>query len=154
MLALMLLFYLLTFRHFTKDCRTSDVFRNWFTHRNLYIFLLATILYINWYVKRLKKSNKGSILGDNWFPSNALSSEKETEKRSSLTIRHKLILLVSALSLIAFLIGAVYIDGRRNDRYFYFHSNYSRNNRWHESKRYRFYFSSGLPKSHIWCFNR
>lgn len=70
-------------------------------------FLIATILYINWYVKRLKKSNKGSILGDNWFPSNALSSEKETEKTEvPWTIRHKLILLVSALSLIAFLIGA------------------------------------------------
>ncbi|TKI93017.1 YfcC family protein, partial [Bacillus cereus] len=69
-------------------------------------FLLATILYINWYVKRLKKSNKGSILGDNWFPSNALSSEKEAEKKEvPWTIRHKLILLVAVLSLIAFLIG-------------------------------------------------
>ncbi|HDR5139212.1 TPA: YfcC family protein, partial [Bacillus anthracis] len=60
-----------------------------------------------WYVKRLKKSNKGSILGDNWFPSNALSSGKEAQKTEvPWTIRHKLILLVSALSLIAFLIGA------------------------------------------------
>ncbi|HDR6318661.1 TPA: YfcC family protein [Bacillus thuringiensis] len=70
-------------------------------------FLIATILYINWYIKRLKKSNKGSILGDNWFPSNTLSSEKDTEKTEvPWTIRHKLILLVSALSLIVFLIGA------------------------------------------------
>ncbi|MFE7912180.1 YfcC family protein, partial [Bacillus mobilis] len=52
-------------------------------------FLLATILYINWYIKRLKKSNKGSILGDNWFPSNALSSEKEIEKTEvPWTMRH------------------------------------------------------------------
>ena len=34
--------------------------------------------------KALEKSNKGSILGDNWFPSNALSSEKKQRKRKFL----------------------------------------------------------------------
>ncbi len=70
-------------------------------------FLLATILYINWYVKRLKKSNKGSILGDNWFQVTLFQAKKKQRKKEvPWTIRHKLILLVSALSLIAFLIGA------------------------------------------------
>ncbi|CAM4007490.1 YfcC family protein [Bacillus paramycoides] len=71
-------------------------------------FLIATILYIHFYVKRLKKPNKGSILGNNWFPSNGLSNNNEETNKTdvSWTIRHKLILLVTSLSLIAFLIGA------------------------------------------------
>ena len=102
MLVLMLLFYPLTFRHFTKDRRTSDVFGNWFTHSNLYIFFTCYHSIYKLVCKALEKSNKGSILGDNWFPSNALSSEKQRKKEVPWTIRHKLILLVSALSLIAF----------------------------------------------------
>ena len=72
--------------------------------QSIYLFTCHYPLY-KLVCKALEKSNKGSILGDNWFPSNALSSEKE-KKEVPWTIRHKLILLVSALSLIAFLIGA------------------------------------------------
>ncbi|KQL52786.1 hypothetical protein AN964_04125 [Heyndrickxia shackletonii] len=73
-------------------------------------FLIATIIYIYLYTKRLKNPNKGSVLGKDWFPSKALlSDEKTNESAVSWTIRHKLILLITALSLIGFLAGALWL---------------------------------------------
>ncbi|MEM5664919.1 SLC13 family permease [Bacillus toyonensis] len=69
-------------------------------------FLIATILYINWYIKRLKNRIKEAYSAITGFQV-MLFQEREIEKTEvPWTIRHKLILLVSALSLIVFLIGA------------------------------------------------
>lgn len=73
-------------------------------------FLLATILYIYWYIKRLKRTDKGSVLGNDWFPSKALLLDEDASEESvSWTFRHKLILAVTALSLVGFLAGAFWL---------------------------------------------
>lgn len=73
-------------------------------------FLVATIIYIYLYTKRLKNPNKGSVLGKDWFPSKALLSDEETdESAASWTLRHKLILIITALSLIGFLAGSFWL---------------------------------------------
>lgn len=72
-----------------------------------FCFLIATIVYIYLYTKRLKK--KGSVLGNEWFPSNALSSSDDAESTPAWTIRHKLIIGITALSLLGFLIGALWL---------------------------------------------
>ncbi|MFC7394806.1 YfcC family protein [Scopulibacillus cellulosilyticus] len=73
-------------------------------------FLLATIFYIYRYVRKLKKSDDASILGQDWFPSKALLSEEENDQGSvAFTIRHKLILSLTGLSLVGFLAGALWL---------------------------------------------
>lgn len=69
-------------------------------------FLIATVIYIYFYSRRLRQG-KGSILGKEWFPSKALFSEEE--KEAPFTLRHKLILIVTALSILGFLAGALWL---------------------------------------------
>jgi uncharacterized ion transporter superfamily protein YfcC len=70
-------------------------------------FLIATIIYIYFYVRRLRKSEKGSVLGEDWFPSKAMVSEEVTQV--AFTLRHKLILAVTGLSIIGYLAGALWL---------------------------------------------
>ncbi|RDI39927.1 putative ion transporter superfamily protein YfcC [Falsibacillus pallidus] len=70
-------------------------------------FLVATVVYIYFYVRRLRKTEK-SILGEDWFPSKALLDEEE-KVDVPFTGRHKLILAVTGLSLVGFLCGALWL---------------------------------------------
>ncbi|RLQ94668.1 YfcC family protein [Falsibacillus albus] len=70
-------------------------------------FLIATVVYIYFYVRRLRKTD-ASILGEDWFPSKALLDEEE-KTDVPFTIRHKLILALTGLCLVGFLAGALWL---------------------------------------------
>ncbi|WP_411348052.1 YfcC family protein [Paenibacillus sp. WLX2291] len=67
-------------------------------------FVAATIVYLASYARRLK-SDKGSLLGSDWFPSKALVSDTEDSENVVWTGKQKLIILVTALCLAGFLVG-------------------------------------------------
>ncbi|MFS0782696.1 YfcC family protein [Bacillus sp. 1P06AnD] len=69
-------------------------------------FLLASIIYIYLYTRKLKNPAKGSVLGDDWFPEKGLASDAAMDQNTPFTVRHKLILAVNGLSLLGFLFGA------------------------------------------------
>ncbi|KPN12843.1 hypothetical protein AKG37_14605 [Bacillus australimaris] len=71
-------------------------------------FLISSIVYIYLYTRRLKNKEKGSILGDQWFPAKGLGgADAESVDKPAFTGRHKLILAVCGLSLGGFLYGAL-----------------------------------------------
>ena len=70
-------------------------------------FLIATVAYIYFYVRKLRKSEE-SLLGSDWFPSKAMINEDEKED-IPFTLRHKLILALTGLSLLGFLAGALWL---------------------------------------------
>lgn len=72
------------FRYFTKDRRTSDVFGIGLRTAIYISFLLATILYINWYVKRLKNRIKEASLATTGFQVTLFQAKRSREKGSSL----------------------------------------------------------------------
>ncbi|MBM7646011.1 putative ion transporter superfamily protein YfcC [Scopulibacillus daqui] len=71
-------------------------------------FLAATIIYIYIYSRRLHKG-KGSVLGKDWFPNQALLN-KEEKSEVPFTLRHKLIIMVAGLSILGFLAGALWLQ--------------------------------------------
>ncbi|GGH75376.1 putative ion transporter superfamily protein YfcC [Pullulanibacillus pueri] len=70
-------------------------------------FLIATIAYIYFYIKRLH-SEKGSLLGKEWFPSKALLNEDDVGE-VAFTLQHKLILIVTGVSILGYLAGALWL---------------------------------------------
>ncbi|KAF1678832.1 MULTISPECIES: YfcC family protein [Bacillus] len=70
-------------------------------------FLLSSILYIYLYTRKLKKSKDASVLGTNWFPAAGMGKAGKEDQSVAFTVRHKLILAVTGLSLLGFLYGAL-----------------------------------------------
>ncbi len=70
---------------------------------NYLAFTLATIAYLYFYTKRLQKTKK-SLLGDEWFPAENIQITKP--EKLTFHWKHKLILAVTALSLIGYVYGA------------------------------------------------
>lgn len=65
--------------------------------------LLATILYIAWYVKRIKKDPMKSVLGDNPFPK--YEERDDLNKEVQLTGTHKLVLIWLVLGIALYVFG-------------------------------------------------
>jgi uncharacterized ion transporter superfamily protein YfcC len=71
-------------------------------------FLLATITYIYFYAKRLEKTSN-SVLGDDWFPDKSFEKNAADSSNVSFDWRQKLILAVTALSLLGFIAGSLWL---------------------------------------------
>ncbi|MFB5673977.1 YfcC family protein [Paenibacillus terreus] len=71
-------------------------------------FVAATIIYLYLYSKRLK-TERGSLLTGDWFPSKALISEDEGSENAVWTARQKWIIAVTGLCLAGFLAGTFYL---------------------------------------------
>ncbi|MGN7397880.1 YfcC family protein [Peribacillus frigoritolerans] len=70
---------------------------------NYLAFTLATIAYLYFYSKKLQK-NKKSLLGDDWFPNKSI--QVGNVENISFHWKQKLILAITALSLIGYVYGA------------------------------------------------
>ncbi|WP_353056621.1 YfcC family protein [Sporosarcina luteola] len=65
--------------------------------------LISTILYVAWYVKRIKKDPAKSVLGDNPFPK--LEEKNELNEEVQITGTHKLVLLWLVLGIALYVFG-------------------------------------------------
>ncbi|MCY9026794.1 AbgT family transporter [Priestia megaterium] len=77
-------------------------------------FLVCTICYIYWYARKIKKDISQSILGLERFP-NSLGTNENEIKTQKLTLQHKIVLLFSGGSLLAFIICTLIFKWTENE---------------------------------------
>ncbi|MGN7408012.1 YfcC family protein [Sporosarcina sp. SAFN-010] len=77
------------------------------------VILLTTILYVSWYVKKIKKDPSKSVLGSNPFPK--IEERDELNKEVEITGTHKLVLIWLVLGIATYVFGVFKFEWSLNE---------------------------------------